>query len=95
MFCGEGNGTPLQCSCLENPRDGGAWWAAVSGITQSQMQLKRLSNVDVLRREITSPRSFASIAFTFTVISPRELNKPSDNCVIDFKTHQVFPLEMY
>ena len=33
---GEENGNPLQCSCLENPRDGGAWWAAVSGFTQSQ-----------------------------------------------------------
>ena len=32
---GEGNGTPLRCSCLENPGDGGAWWAAVYGITQS------------------------------------------------------------
>ena len=32
---GEGNGTPLQCSCLENPRDGGAWWAAVCGVAQS------------------------------------------------------------
>ena len=37
---GEGNGNPLQGSCLENPRDGGAWWAAVYGITQSQTQLK-------------------------------------------------------
>ena len=35
-FIGEGNGNPLQCSCLENPRDGGAWWAAVSGVTQSR-----------------------------------------------------------
>ena len=33
---GEGNGNPLQCSCLENPRDGGAWWAAVYGVAQSQ-----------------------------------------------------------
>jgi len=33
---GEGNGNPLQCSCLENPRDGGAWWAAVYGVPQSQ-----------------------------------------------------------
>ena len=41
---GEGNGTPLQCSCLENPRDRGAWWAAVYGVTQSQIQLKRLSS---------------------------------------------------
>ena len=37
---GEGNGNPLQCSCLENPRDGGSWWAAVYGVTQSQTQLK-------------------------------------------------------
>ena len=41
---GEGNGIPLQCSCLENPRDGGAWWAAVYGVTQSRTQLKRLSS---------------------------------------------------
>ena len=41
---GEGNGNPLQCSCLENPRDGGAWWAAISGVSQSQTRLKRLSS---------------------------------------------------
>ena len=41
---GEGNGNALQCSCLENPRDGGAWWAAVYGVAQSQTRLKRLSS---------------------------------------------------
>ena len=41
---GEGNGNPLQCSCLENPRDGGAWWAAIYGVAQSQTQLKQLSS---------------------------------------------------
>ena len=41
---GEGNGNPLQYSCLENPRDGGAWWAAVYGVAQSQTQLKPLSS---------------------------------------------------
>ena len=41
---GEGNGNPLQYSCLENPRDGGTWWAAVSGLAQSRTQLKRLSS---------------------------------------------------
>ena len=41
---GEGNGNPLQCSCLENPRDGRAWWAAVYEVTQSRTQLKRLSS---------------------------------------------------
>ena len=37
---GERNGNPLQCSCLENPKDAGAWWAAVSGVTQSPTRLK-------------------------------------------------------
>ena len=41
---GEGSGNPLHCSCLENPRDGGAWWAAVYGVTQSRTWLKRLSS---------------------------------------------------
>ena len=41
---GEGNGNPLQCSCLENPRDGEAWWAAVYGVAQGQTRLKRLSS---------------------------------------------------
>ena len=41
---GEGNGNPLQCSCLENPMDGGAWWAAVYGVAQSRPRLKRLSS---------------------------------------------------
>ena len=40
----EGNGNPLQCSCLENPRDGGGWWAAVYGVAQSRTGLKRLSS---------------------------------------------------
>ena len=44
---GEGNGSPLQCSCLENPRDGGAWWAAVSGVAQSQTRLKWLSSSSI------------------------------------------------
>ena len=41
---GGGNGNPLQCSCLENPRDGGAWWAAIYGVAQSRTRLKRLSS---------------------------------------------------
>ena len=43
-YIGEGNGNPLQCSCLENPRDGGAWWAAIYGVAQSRTRLKRLSS---------------------------------------------------
>ena len=41
---GDGNGNPLQCSCLENPRDGGAWWVALYGVAQSRTRLKRLSS---------------------------------------------------
>ena len=44
---GEGNGNPLQCSCLENPRDGGAWWAAIYGVAQNQTWLKRLSSSSI------------------------------------------------
>ena len=42
---GEGNGNPLQCSCLENPRDGGAWWATIYGFTQSRTQLSTFSSI--------------------------------------------------
>ena len=45
--CGEGNGNPLQYSCLENPRDGGDWWAAIYGVTQSRTRLKQLSSSSV------------------------------------------------
>ena len=45
LWCiGKGNGNPLQCSCLENPRDGEAWWAAIYGVAQSRTRLKRLSS---------------------------------------------------
>ena len=47
-FLGEGNGNPLQYSCRENPRVGGAWWAAVYGIAQSRTWLKRLSSISFL-----------------------------------------------
>ena len=50
---GEGNGSPLQRSCLENPRDGGAWWAAVYGVAQSQTRLKRLSILTGVRWYLT------------------------------------------
>ena len=49
---GEGNGNLLQCSCLENPRDGGAWWAAVYGVAQSQTRLNRFSSSSKERKEL-------------------------------------------
>ena len=48
---GEGNGSPLQCSYLENPGDEGAWWAAVYGVQQSRTRLKRLSNSSSIEYE--------------------------------------------
>ena len=60
---GEGNGSPLQCSCLENPRDGGTWWAAVSGVAQSQTWLKWLSNSSSLSLESHSKFSMEEPQF--------------------------------
>ena len=51
---GEGNGNPLQCSCLENPRDGGAWWAAVYGVVKSRIRLSDLACVHVLEKEMAT-----------------------------------------
>ena len=60
----EGNGNPLQCSCLENPRDRGAWWAAAYGVAQSQTQLERLSS--------SSRYSFLKLMHCVYIISPNK-----------------------
>ena len=60
-FDGEGDGTPLQYSCLENPMDGGAWWAAIYGVAQSRTRLKQLSSSRLLRIPWTARRSNQSI----------------------------------
>ena len=67
---GEGNGNPLQCSCLENPRDGGAWWAAVSGVAQSRTRLKQLSssNIHVYITENTYSHIFFFSEMRYSVI---------------------------
>ena len=58
LLCiGEGNGNPLQCSCLENPRGGGAWRAAVYGVAQSRTRLKRLSSSSKADRVLSSHKS--------------------------------------
>ena len=62
---GEGNGNPLQCSCLENPRNRGAWWAAVSGVAQSQTRLKRLSCMLALIVIFWDTAKFFSIVTVF------------------------------
>ena len=56
-----GNGNPLHCSCLENPRDGGAWWAAVYGVAQSRTRLKRLSSIKTTRKYYCPPIRRATV----------------------------------
>ena len=63
---GEGNGNPLQCSCLENPRDRGAWWAAAYGVAQSRTRLKRLSS-----SSSSSSIACLSVSFLQQLASPR------------------------
>ena len=62
---GEGNGNPLQCSCLESPRDGGAWWEAVYGVAQSRTRLKRLSSSSSSSSTTTTFYLFIKIEYEF------------------------------
>ena len=78
---GEGNGNPIQCSCLENPRNRGAWWAAVSGVTQSRTQLKQLSSSS--RSSVLWIYVFSSLGYT-----PRnEIAQSHGNSVLQFLTN--------
>ena len=63
---GEGNGNPLQCSCLENPRDGGAWWAAVYGVAQSRTRLKWLSSSSSSNDILCNIYIYIYITFLYT-----------------------------
>ena len=77
---GEGNGNPLQCSCLENPRDGGAWWAAICGVAQSRTRLKRLGGG-------SSPESCLQKSYSFTLkVSNKFIQLFSFNSVHLFPT---------
>jgi len=81
---GEGNGNPLQCSCLENPRDGGAWWAAVYGVAQSRTRLKWLSSQAGMSIESVMPsnhlilcRPLSSCSQTFPASGSFQMNQLS------------------
>ena len=79
---GEGNGNPLQCSCLESPGDGGAWWAAVYGVAQSWTGLKRLSS--------------SSSPFTVETWHPAHLViGPCDWCIRDWTQQPVLSLQSH
>ena len=64
---GGGNGNPLQCSCLENPRDGEAWWAAVRGVAQSRTRLKRLSSSSSMLVSHVEPSNFLQFSLNFRI----------------------------
>ena len=90
---GEGNGNPLQCSWLENPRDGGAWWAAIYGVVQSRTRLKRLSSSSSIcslgqpsrygpiQTPCTSLTSVRSSSLLYPQLSPPKLTS-SQNTVL-------------
>ena len=71
---GEGNGNPLQCSCLENPRDRGAWWAAVYEVAQSRTRLKRLSSSSSSSSSSIHLRDYGKILNDRIKIAGRNIN---------------------
>ena len=66
---GEGNGNPLQCSCLERPIDSGAWWAALYGVAQSRTRLKRLSSSSSSSSEVLKHPQFPISSLKMPVLS--------------------------
>ena len=80
---GEGNGNPLQCSCLENPRDGGAWWAAIYGVAQSWTWLEWLSSSSIFTRWL----SVTAVSVKTSSLLPRESLLP----LVNLSSHFVSP----
>ena len=92
---GEGNGNPLQCSCLENPRDGGAWWTAVYGVTQSRIRLKRLSSskpAGSCVHGIFQARILGEVVISFSRLSSRPKDWTCSSCIsgqIPYQLHHL------
>ena len=91
---GEGNGNPLQCSCLENPMDRGAWWAAVYGVVQSWTRLKRLSSPSSRLVITFLPRSKHLLISwgqspSAVIIEPRKINSATVSTVSPSICHEV------
>ena len=74
---GEGDGTPLQYSCLENPMDGGAWWAAVHGVAQSRTRLKQLSSSSSSRLCLWNRDHHEACVLGSPMLSPFFVNPPN------------------
>ena len=71
---GEGNGNPLQCSCQENPRNRGAWWAAVYGIAQSQTRLKWVSSSSYIENPKDSTRKLLELINEYSKVAGYKIN---------------------
>ena len=90
---GEGNGNPLQCSCLENPRNGGAWWVALYGVAQSRTQLKWLSSSSISESWKTGVRqkNATPLLKTFRHTPGNRTGGRRGTCVSSFtRHHQMF-----
>ena len=87
---------PLQCSCLENPRDGGAWWAAVYGIAQSRTRLKRLSSKQFLTGIITLnlPSKLSEPSREQSMMSLL-FNRTEMNLMGLIRTHKLFEINSF
>ena len=79
---GEVDGTPIQCSCLENPRDGGAWWAAVYGVAQSWTRLKRLSSSSKIQKTWLSGKKGDKNEFKIDIFG---------NWMNDYNDYKLYP----
>ena len=88
---GEGNGNPLQCSCLENPRDGRAWWAALYGVAHSRTRLKQLSSSSSSR---TSSDGFPRISLSFLGLQRHCSDPPSSHGILHMCLHIIFLLHV-
>ena len=91
---GEGNGNPLQCSCLENLRDGGAWWAAIYRVTQSLTQLKWLSSSNIL----VMPLSSHTFSIWSSYLPPnRAISMPwcwlYETCMVNYFSWQISEMD--
>ena len=73
---GEGNGNPLQCSCLENPRDRGAWWATIYGVTRSRTRLKWLSSSSSSKEGPGPPRKQGEPYLSYYISAQRSVHLP-------------------
>ena len=92
---GEGNVNPLQCSCLENPRDGGAWWAPVYEVTQSWTRLKWLSSSIHFRKVLVNHVRLFEPPWTIACLAPLSMGFSGKNTGVGCQAllQEIFPTQ--